>query len=112
VDNQTAERIARNEATFRDANERIHGAAVRHEMRAPTPFVCECAEPRCTDIIRLPLTEYERVRSEPTWFLCRDGHDAADADDAIVEQQNGWMIVEKRGRAGEVAAELDNRSGG
>jgi hypothetical protein len=112
VDNPTAERIARNEATFRDANEQINRAALKHEMRAPVPFVCECAEPGCTDIVRVSLSDYERVRSRPTWFLCRGGHEAAHADDAIVEHRDGWIIVEKRGRAGEVAAELYDRSGG
>jgi hypothetical protein len=85
---------------------------VKHELHAAVPFICECAEPRCTDIIRVSLTDYERVRSRPTWFLCREGHEAAHADDAIIEQQDGWMIVEKRGHAGEVAADLDGRSGG
>jgi hypothetical protein len=54
-----------NEATFRDANERIRD--VQQELDPPlerVPFLCECDDPSCRDPIRLTAGEYERVRRD------------------------------------------------
>jgi hypothetical protein len=104
--------VARNDAIFRDANERIERAAVKFAGTDPVPFICECAEPSCRDVILLPLAEYERVREHSTWFVVTPGHEASAGDSAeIVETKDGYHVVEKVGRAAEVAAELDPRSG-
>ena len=67
-DRVTEERIARNDALFRDANERIGAFAAQHELREDdVPFICECADMGCHEIVRLPLNEYEKVRSNPRW---------------------------------------------
>ena len=108
----SAERVAKNDATFRDANERISATALAAEMDAPIPFLCECADERCTEIVRLPLTEYERVRRDSTWFINAPGHDGSGGPHVrVVSQRDGYAIVEKVGRAAEVAAELDPREG-
>jgi hypothetical protein len=52
------ERIARNNQTFREANEKIRAKA--DEYDAPLeriPFLCECPRPDCTEIVRLTLSE-------------------------------------------------------
>ena len=49
------ERIARNQATFREANERIGAAAGVYDVATPVPFICECADPACTEVVRLEL---------------------------------------------------------
>ncbi len=104
------EQIARNDAIFRAANERIERAAAPFAGTDPVPFICECAEPRCRDVIRLTLAEYERVREHPTWFVVVPGHEAGPGSAAeIVEDSDGHQVVEKVGRAGVVAAELDPR---
>src|SRR5205823_14851784 len=46
-----AERIARNDATFRQANEEIERAAEPLGIE-PIPFLCECADERCTEIVK------------------------------------------------------------
>jgi hypothetical protein len=106
------EQVARNDAIFREANERIERAANQFAGADPVPFICECAEPSCRDVIRLPLAEYERIREHATWFVVAPGHEASAGDAAeIVETKDGYHVVEKVGRAAEVAAELDPRSG-
>ena len=70
-DELTQERIARNDHMFRQANEGIHAAAevyeVEEDMRIP--FICECADPACREIIRLSQDDYEAVRAESRHFL-------------------------------------------
>jgi hypothetical protein len=67
------ERVTRSEAV-RDANDEIRDAAKRHDVNERVPFLCECVDPRCTEIIRLSLTEYDEVRAEPTGFVVAPGH--------------------------------------
>src|SRR5207248_5026775 len=54
------ERIARNEALFREVNERIAESAQRFESHR-AEFVCECADQDCTERVEATLDEYERV---------------------------------------------------
>jgi len=104
------EQVARNDAIFRDANERIERAAVKFADLDVVPFICECAEPTCRDVVRLPLAEYERVREHSTWFVVVPGHEASAGSSAeVVESNDDYHVVEKVGRAAEVAAELDPR---
>ncbi len=104
----TAERIARNDAVFRAANEGIRDAALRYDVRERVPFVCECAEERCTEILRVSLDEYERVRAHPTRFLHAPGHE--EPHTRVVAEEDGYVVVEKLGAAADVARETDPRS--
>ena len=104
------ERIARNDSTFRDANEKIAKAASKYERVEQVPFICECATESCTVIVRLSLAEYEEVRSAPTRFFVAPGHQASEGVVSILEDREGYVVLEKKGRAGEVATELDPRS--
>jgi hypothetical protein len=111
-DELTQERIARNDAMFRDANEDIEAAAERFDVEADmaVPFICECADTACKAIIRMPLSEYEEVRSNSRYFLNAPGHHVAAQGAAVpVEEREGYVIVEKQGHAGEVTERLDQR---
>ena len=61
--NLSTERLARNQALFREVNERIN------ELRRPTvslvEFVCECSDPSCTKSLSVAPGEYEAVRGNP-----------------------------------------------
>jgi hypothetical protein len=108
----TAERVARNQAAFREANERIEEAALEYSINGGLPFICECSDPSCVEILRLQLSEYEAVRATPTHFISAPGHHrAAGSWAAVVEQREGYEIVEKVGDAAYVAEALDPRSG-
>jgi hypothetical protein len=110
VDGLTEERIARNNATFRDANEHIGAAAGVYEIEAPVPFICECADARCSDIVRLTLEQYEEIRADSRHFLIVPGHqDPAEGAAEIVAERDGYVIVEKVGRAGDIVEALDER---
>jgi hypothetical protein len=102
------ERAAKNEISFREANERLGEKRVELDAAGRTPFLCECSDARCTELVRLTLAEYERVRSNPRWFLVASGHDPGASRAA--EERGGYAIVEKTGVAGAIAEEQDPRS--
>jgi hypothetical protein len=116
VDQQTgdyerviAERAARNQSTYRDANERISAAA--GSRVEPLPFICECSDIGCTMIIRLRSTEYDAVRADGARFCVAPGHDVCAIRGVevarVVERRPGFTVMEKVGRAGVLARELD-----
>ena len=64
-----AERIAENESVFRRLNEGIEAAT---DLGAPdATFLCECADPSCREVIRLTISEYERIRADDTRIFRR-----------------------------------------
>jgi hypothetical protein len=109
-----AVKVARNDATFREANERLRQVVEELGVGAdgePMPFLCECADPRCTTVVRLSVGEYEEVRASPVRFLNAHGHHASAQGWAqVVEEFDRYAVVEKIGDAAEVVAELDPRS--
>ena len=107
MDRLTEERIAANNAQFRDANEQIRRAAEAHEIATGVPFICECPEPTCTEIVRLDLADYLGVRANARWFLKAPSHgpDPGPAS-RIVRDAKSHFVVEKVGHAGDVAEAL------
>jgi hypothetical protein len=109
-DDLTAARLARNEATFREANEKIERPAEAEGAETLIPFLCECWRRDCVEIVRLDLTEYEAVRSRPTQFLTAPGHALlAPGFARVVREAERYTIAEKLGVAGAVATETDSR---
>jgi hypothetical protein len=107
VDDRTAAQKARNEAVFREANEKIRAVRETVEFDGKTPFLCECEDPRCRTILLLSLEEYEYLRAEPTRFAIAAGHPTTLAQ--VVDSRDGYDVVEKHGVAGAVAEETDPR---
>ena len=107
MDRLTQERIAANNSTFRDANEHIRRAAELHEIATGVPFICECPDPACTELVRLDLADYEAVRTNARWFLKAPSH-GPDAGPAarLVRDAGSHLVVEKLGHAGDVAEAL------
>jgi hypothetical protein len=104
------ERIARNDSIFRLANEEIAAYASEHEFAEQVPFICECATESCVTIVNLSLGEYEEVRATPTRFFVAPGHQGSEGSVGMLEDRGRYLLVEKGGRAGEVATQLDPRS--
>lgn len=103
------ERLAQNEALFREVNERLEELSRRTGTAdGGVDFVCECADETCTRRIRLSLQEYERVRAHPRRFVVLPGHEQ-DVE-RVVEDRGAYRIVEKDGEAGDVAADDDPRT--
>jgi hypothetical protein len=106
-----AERLARNEALYRDVNERLKDLGDSFSAIAQRAvFVCECGRSDCVDRISLTLREYEDVRQEPTHFFVKKGHEMPDVHDVVAESDR-FTVVEKRpGGPAEFATEHDPRS--
>ena len=104
---QSEARAAKNEISFREANEKIGEKRTELDVDGPTPFLCECSDPRCTEVIRLTLREYEHARSNATWFVVALGHDADGG--TPVEESDTHAIVKKTGIAGLMAVDEDPR---
>lgn len=111
----TAERAAKNESTFRDANERLEAAERRMAYLEAVPFLCECPRRSCTALTLISFAEYELVRQTGARFLVLPGHEATDIDGVeiarIVERRDSYTIMDKIGEAGEIAKALDPRGG-
>ena len=107
----SAERIGRNDSIFRESNERINELAEAQQVEGPTPFICECADPGCQEIIYLTLGEYSEIRREARLFLNVSGHEASSQGWAhVVEKHDSYVVVKKIGPAGEVAEQLEGSS--
>jgi len=108
-----AARAARNDAIFRDANEHIESSAASIGALDgdPLPFLCECADVSCTEIVRLTPAEYTSVRRQPTRFAIARGHEGDESWARVVQQHERFEIVEKLGVAADEAEKLDRRGG-
>ncbi len=109
---RTAEVSARNDAYFRDANERIDEfvQSVEGIGDEPLPFLCECADVGCTAIVRITGAEYEALRRNPVGFATVPGHESDEDWARLVSENERYAIVEKLGVAAEIAIDLDPRA--
>src|SRR5215218_1903250 len=108
MEDLTPERIGINQSRFREANERIELAADNMGLSGLTPFICECAAEACMELVLLTLEAYEDVRLNPRLFFCAPGHQAIAVENGagvVVGEGDGYVLVEKVGIAGEIAAE-------
>jgi hypothetical protein len=99
------EGIVLNETTFRAANERLRTVFAESDDEPPGgayPFLCECGDRKCTQTVQVPLELYAEVRDHPARFLIVPGHKQLDSE-TIVDDGDGYEIVEKEGAAGEIA---------
>ena len=56
---------------------------------------CECgAFPTCDARLRLPVEEYERIRSQDDRFAVAPGHESPELE-TVVEQRETWLVVDK-----------------
>jgi hypothetical protein len=100
------ERLARNQALFREVNERLlelsegfHDGSMQ--------FVCECSHEDCTLTVNMNHDEYESVRARSTFFVVASGHEIL-AVEKIIDHRDGWTIVQKV-TATDYAVETDPR---
>jgi hypothetical protein len=103
------ERKALNEVTFREANEGIRRTQQKLGIQGVVPFICECDDPECREVVRLTPEAYEAIRAQRTWFLVIEGHPT---DGLAVARNNGYIVSEKQARGAEIAWATDPRSEG
>jgi hypothetical protein len=95
-------RGARTQSLFRDVNERVMTINQAFSIAiAHADWICECADPACSERISLTMEEYEAVRASPIRFAVAPG-----AEHFFEELE---VVVEKTGTAGELAAQIDPR---
>jgi hypothetical protein len=100
------ERAARNEALFREVNERV--ASLAGAGGSEIGFVCECSDDACVERLHLRREEYDAVRANPRRFIVVPGHESS--FERVVERHQVYLVVEKLGEAGRVAEQHDPRA--
>jgi len=91
-----ADRIARNEARFRELNSELERglASLQRDPEERAAFVCECGRADCSQMVKLPLDEYQRVHVDDEHFVVLPGHEIGDVE-RVVEEHDDWVVVEK-----------------
>ena len=108
---------ARNEALFRNLNERLKElddrldmAAVGAPARDREEFFCECGRLDCMARFELTRAEYEAVRAHAERFVVLAGHEDPEIE-RVVEAHGAWVVVEKNdGTPAEGARVTDPRA--
>lgn len=102
-------RIAKNETSFRDINERLE-SGLRQVRNTPEllEFICECGRRDCEEHVRLTFEEYEAVRRDSRRFAVVPGHVFPDTEH-VVGGNERYEVVEKFGAAVEVSDASDRR---
>jgi hypothetical protein len=102
-------RIAQNETSFRDINERLAQGlrTVRHTPELLS-FICECGDRGCEAFVSMSLEEYEAVRRDSRRFAVVPGHVFPEAE-RVVASHERFQVVEKTGDAIEVTDAADHR---
>ena len=100
------ERIGKNEALFREVNERIREITT-HD--ADAEFLCECGDQGCVQAIRMTIGEYEGLRADPTHFAIVPGHEIPDVEQVIIANERFAVVEKLVGEATKVAIETDPR---
>jgi hypothetical protein len=109
-------RLAKNEALFREVNERISEITQELASGAPNPelldgLVCECSDPECLERIGpITIAEYEGIRQDPRRFIIVAGHQAADVENVVDRQPTYWTVEKHEGVPSDVARDRDPRS--
>jgi hypothetical protein len=107
VEKPQQQRLALNEALFREVNERIREISDTFVQDDATyDFLCECSDPGCTKRVVLTRDEYEKLRSDPTRFVVAKGHVLQEIE-TVVERAKDHVVVEKEGAAADIAIHLD-----
>jgi hypothetical protein len=105
---QRKRQIVRNEALFREVNERVEEVSGGRSTEM-TEFLCECGDAACTDSIALADGEYDHVRSDPLLFAVLPGHEIPDVEE-ILETNERFSVVRKFEGEDIIARHTDPRS--
>jgi hypothetical protein len=107
-------RRAENETIFRETNESIRDVVAGAPAVLPVvPFICECSDAGCRELVPMTLSDYARARETPRRFLVAPPHlDRTGNESQVVYTAERFLIIEKGGLAGEVAESHDDTGRG
>jgi hypothetical protein len=100
MDDARAERLAMNEALFRELNEMIKEG--QDERRS---FLCECIKVSCQLRLSVSDAEYETVRAHPARFFVYPGHEEPGIEAVVEDLSPRYLIIEKVDPGRQVAEE-------
>ena len=109
-----AERLVRNQALCREANEAVLRAAgalssPAEEAEPQFDFLCECARRVCAELISLTVREYDEIRGDPAAFVVAPGHEI-ESIEKLVRSGPRFRVVRKfHPEPLKLARELDPR---
>jgi len=95
----SAERRGRNEALFREVNDRIADMSAASDL---IEFICECSDRSCLTTFHVDIAVYREVRSHDNRFLVAPGHVDPEIE-SVAQSRGAFVVVEKHGVA-ELAA--------
>ncbi|MDX6369321.1 MAG: hypothetical protein QOG93_823 [Gaiellaceae bacterium] len=107
------EQIGHAQVAARTENEAIQASADAFALFGLIPFVCECADPTCAQIVQLTFEQYDAIRKFPRRFFNVSGHEQSAVDaraERLILVTGNLTVVEKRGVAGAIAAEARDHS--
>lgn len=109
-----AERLVRNQAFFRNANEEVGRAAAALTDPSDDPeaifdFLCECTRRDCDAMIPLRLVDYEAVRADPASFVLAPGHEIGSVERVTRREARFYVVRKIHPEPISVATELDPR---
>ena len=105
---------AKSQSLFREVNERIEDLATRpsifEDLRRSEQLdlACECASHECSEPVRMTVSDYESIRSDPNAFFVLPGHHIPGVE-RIIRESDGFVVVAKLGGGENVAERLDPR---
>jgi hypothetical protein len=96
---ERAARQAKNEALHREVNERLAEIDKQADANWATDeqlfeFICECGEGGCEARVRMPLGEYEDVRSQDDRFAVYPGHENEEIE-RVIKRGEAFLVVDK-----------------
>ena len=103
------ERIATNEASSREINERIEEAYQGEPPANRIDIVCECARNTCDATIDITLDEYKHVRMDPRQFAVVPEHFIGDIERIVSENDRFAVVAKREGTPADVARDESPR---
>jgi hypothetical protein len=102
------DRMAENEAVFREHNERVQReiaklkrlakqeghAELIHDDDIPLHFYCECADENCVLRVIMKPSLYQAIHRDRNRFIIAPGHDVKEIE-RVIDQQDDYYVVEK-----------------
>ena len=92
----TDDAVVVDQARRREAEKRFESVVTEPET---VEILCECGHSRCAGRIVTTVEDYEQVRRFPARFFIKEGHEISETE-RIVDQGEGYVVVEKGGRGG------------
>jgi hypothetical protein len=86
--------VAENQRRFRLANDEIDRARIELRFEGgAVPFLCECPDRSCTEVLPLSPDEYARARAAENRFILLPTH-VPDGED-VVERNERYVLTRK-----------------